>query len=444
MIRTSPHRGFTLLIAIILSTVVLTVGLALLDVAYKQVILSSTAKQSQAAFYNADSALECALYYDQKKDSFDFTVTPDFTALKCSNVLVTNGSYNGSDPAVHITKFAIPCVGGGISASTTIYKYTNGATALYADGFNTCTASDPRRVDRGLKASYGDSTVVITPPPPSGNSVTYLVVGGGGGGGGRVGGGGGGGGIKTGTITLASGSYAIAVGTGGAGGIANPSTSLDKGGNGTGSSITGGTTSIITHGGGGGGFSMGSGDRTGSSGGSGGGAGYSASTPMAGGSSYAGEGHDGGAVATPGQGWAAGGGGYSTAGGTGSGSRAGDGGAGLVSTISGSSVTYGSGGGGGPELGYTIQGGFGGSGAGDGNYVGGANSKGTNGRGGGGGGGGYDGDAGFSAPGGPGGSGVVIISYPVGSITGATGGTITTVGGNKIHTFTSNGTFVIP
>ena len=43
---------------------------------------------------------------------------------------------------------------------------------------------------------------------------------------------------------------------------------------------------------------------------------------------------------------------------------------------------------------------------------------------------------------GAGGSGIVIISYPTGLIT-ATGGTITTSGGNTIHTFTSNGTFTV-
>jgi hypothetical protein len=41
-----------------------------------------------------------------------------------------------------------------------------------------------------------------------------------------------------------------------------------------------------------------------------------------------------------------------------------------------------------------------------------------------------------------GGSGIVIVSYPTGSIT-ATGGTITTSGGNTIHTFTSSGTFTV-
>jgi hypothetical protein len=38
-----------------------------------------------------------------------------------------------------------------------------------------------------------------------------------------------------------------------------------------------------------------------------------------------------------------------------------------------------------------------------------------------------------------GGSGIVIISYPGGQR--GTGGTVTTSGGNTIHTFTSSGTF---
>jgi hypothetical protein len=54
------------------------------------------------------------------------------------------------------------------------------------------------------------------------------------------------------------------------------------------------------------------------------------------------------------------------------------------------------------------------------------------------GGGGYGG--GNSGDGQPGVAGVVIVSYLTGSMT-ATGGTITTSGGNTIHTFTANGTF---
>ncbi len=155
MIHPRTQRGFTLLIAVILSTVVLTVGIALLDVAYKQVILASTAKESQAAFYNADSALECALYYDQKSDAFNFLTPALSSTLVCSSTPVVNYALDATNPAVHITTFALPCSSGGVYASSTIYKYSSGATSLYADGFNDCNASNPRRVDRGLKAVYG-------------------------------------------------------------------------------------------------------------------------------------------------------------------------------------------------------------------------------------------------------------------------------------------------
>ncbi|WP_196299987.1 hypothetical protein, partial [Streptococcus pneumoniae] len=41
--------------------------------------------------------------------------------------------------------------------------------------------------------------------------------------------------------------------------------------------------------------------------------------------------------------------------------------------------------------------------------------------------------------GGDGADGVLVIAYPTGAVT-ATGGTITTVGGTTVHTFTASGT----
>jgi hypothetical protein len=70
-----------------------------------------------------------------------------------------------------ITIFTLPCSGGGTYATTTIYKYSTGATALYANGFNTCNASDPRRIERGLKATYGViSGGSGTSSPPAGGA----------------------------------------------------------------------------------------------------------------------------------------------------------------------------------------------------------------------------------------------------------------------------------
>ncbi|MDB5265562.1 MAG: hypothetical protein JWM39_275 [Parcubacteria group bacterium] len=430
----SSPRGFTLLIAVILSTVVLTVGLSLLDVAYKQTILSSTAKQSQAAFYNADSALECALYYDQKLDAFDFATPLAASSLTCSSTPVTNYS-TVVNPAMTMrtTIFTTPCPGSGISATTTIYKYAGGATSLYADGFNTCTATDPRRVERGLKATYGDPSAPVI---PSGPSLTYLIVAGGGGGAAWAGGGGGGGGVITGSAAATSGSYSIVVGSGGASGFTGSPTPSDyQGKNGTNSSFNG----MSAIGGGGGGASTPV-AAPGSAGGSGGGAGYPSSGTNAGGAGTAGQGNSGASEASVPGTWAGGGGGASAAGTSGSAAAAGAGGAGLSSAISGSSVVYGSGGGGGDWTATAF--GPGGSGAGSGGGIG--NPALANRGGGGGGGGFFPGPGG--EPGGVGGSGVVIISIPTSSAAGitTTGATLTTSGGNNIYTFTGNGTFVVP
>lgn len=101
-------------------------------------------------------------------------------------------------------------------------------------------------------------------------------------------------------------------------------------------------------------------------------------------------------------------------------------------------------------------GGTGSGGAAGGTNTGGAGGAGTNGDGGGGGGGASSGNGGAagapgaggggggasSTSGGAGGNGIVIISYPTGAYT-ATGGTITTSGGNTIHTFTTSGTWTV-
>lgn len=114
----------------------------------------------------------------------------------------------------------------------------------------------------------------------------------------------------------------------------------------------------------------------------------------------------------------------------------GAGGAGTASSISGASVTYGGGGGGGGTGGGSSGGAGGTGGGGTGGSSAGAAAAGTANTGGGGGGGGSA--TTNAGTGGAGAVGVVIVSYVTGSLT-ATGGSITTSGGNTIHTFTSPG-----
>jgi Tfp pilus assembly protein PilX len=150
----TTQRGFALLIAVILTSVVLALGEALLDVAYKQILLSSSAKNSQYAFYNADSALECALYWDQKLNAFDYATPLASGSITCNSTAI-QGYTSAVSGGTRITTFAVACsTGAGSSASVTAYKQSGGTTDIYANGYNSCDATSATRIERGLKVHY--------------------------------------------------------------------------------------------------------------------------------------------------------------------------------------------------------------------------------------------------------------------------------------------------
>ena len=268
-------------------------------------------------------------------------------------------------------------------------------------GYNTTTAS--------LEVYNGSNWQTVESSGTSTSyNVQYLVVAGGGGGGQGAPGGGGGGGMIEGSqaVTVGTG-YTATVGAGGAIGV-----------NGS-NSVFGSVTAT------GGGYGGGGGTPQGNTGGSGGGSGQSSaaygtrSVDNQGSNGGAGNGGGGGAGG-PGQN------GYGSYSGVGIFPSNGQGGMGRASSISGQTIYYAGGGSGyftnisgSPIKSYAQSGG---GGDGFSSTVPRVNS----------GGGGY---ADQSA----GGSGIVVIAY-AGPQRG-TGGTVTSVGGNTIHTFTSSGTF---
>jgi hypothetical protein len=267
-------------------------------------------------------------------------------------------------------------------------------------------------------------------------SVEYLIVAGGGGGGGYVaGGGGGGGGVLSGTTNITNQSYTITVGGGGTAGPVNRSSNGGNGGNSSAFSLT-----AIGGGGGGRGWSLAAGNSGGSAGGTGGGDGVGGAAFLAGVAGTAGQGNAGGGgrMCSSNSGTGGGGGGAGFAGTTPECSprTAGIGGQGISSLISGSLQWY-AGGGGADSYNPSITeiGGLGGGGT--------SNGAGTliNGIANTGGGGGSAGN--LNRDGGIGGSGIVIIRYP--GPQRAIGGTVTRVGSDTVHTFTTvgNSTFTV-
>jgi hypothetical protein len=298
-----------------------------------------------------------------------------------------------------------------INGATTVGSGSWSATSYATGGTITTTGTPQRR----FHTFTTNGNFVLTTYPPTG-PIEVMCIGGGGGGGCQSGGGGGAGNMIAATFTLAqlpAATYAVVVGTGGAGG----QISVSRGTNGTNTTFA--STKIIALGGGGGGtYSIGTGGLNGGCGGGGSELGQltrglAGNGTVSGGTSSFNAAFDGGTGFNDGSLGGAGGGGTSAVGGSRPvrASAGADGGAGRL--------YYGSyyGGGGGGSQGGTYwgapynggAGGVGGGGRGTGFTDGILRAAGTPNTGGGG--GGASGFPGDDSTGGRGGDGVCIISY---------------------------------
>src|SRR3990167_4752401 len=68
--KRNGERGFTLLLAALVASIVLALGASIFGVAQKELTLSSIGRDSQFAFYAADTGAECALYWDFRHQAF--------------------------------------------------------------------------------------------------------------------------------------------------------------------------------------------------------------------------------------------------------------------------------------------------------------------------------------------------------------------------------------
>jgi len=172
--KINKKKGMTLLIAVVLTTTLLLISFAISRIAYKQQILTFSAKDSEVAFYAADSGTECALYHDLKAAPNFFATPVEQTTgtIECSGVAIENADVTtGGNTA--ITKFAYN-LNNTDPKSCAIIKVTktlidvNGEdiilTEIESRGYNnTCDTSNqgnstidsgPRNLERALRVTY--------------------------------------------------------------------------------------------------------------------------------------------------------------------------------------------------------------------------------------------------------------------------------------------------
>jgi len=180
------NSGFTILFSVVFAALLLSVGISIFNIAIKELRLSSSGRESQFAFYAADTAMECALFYDGmgafKIASTTFTpVYRGTTPPACDSYVLTQDP----DPSLDLQKLtetdisnANICIGGichtgNLKETSFSFKMNNlpycahvyvrkadesptdhGYTNVEVRGYNTCEIDSPGRVERGATAIY--------------------------------------------------------------------------------------------------------------------------------------------------------------------------------------------------------------------------------------------------------------------------------------------------
>src|ERR1035437_11163940 len=69
------NKGFVILFAVTLSALLLSIALGVANVAFREAKFNTSAKDTNNAFFAADTGAECALYYDKSTMSVFATQT---------------------------------------------------------------------------------------------------------------------------------------------------------------------------------------------------------------------------------------------------------------------------------------------------------------------------------------------------------------------------------
>jgi hypothetical protein len=164
-------EGFVLLFSVLVSSILLAVGLGIFSIAYKELLLSSSDRESQIAFYAADSGAECAIYWDAVHpgcsdgvvgfvDAGGVAVDADSSgAPTCAGVDINDSwTVTGSGVPPIVATFDIT-LSDGSCAKVTVTKdysttYGRPITQINSRGFNTCSSGAARRAERGLRLTY--------------------------------------------------------------------------------------------------------------------------------------------------------------------------------------------------------------------------------------------------------------------------------------------------
>ena len=150
------NTGFTLLYAVLISSIALTIGLGAFGLTYGELVLAGNARDAMIAIYAADAGIECATYWDynfMEAKVFDNDGTP--APIYCFGDSAGKMVGGGSTPE-HTSEFdyVLPS---GAAVAVEVFKdqsfdgdATDDFTRVISKGSNTALSS-PRVSERVLR-----------------------------------------------------------------------------------------------------------------------------------------------------------------------------------------------------------------------------------------------------------------------------------------------------
>ncbi len=169
-------RGYTILFAVLVSSILLTIGVSIVFISRKQIIITGSARESQFAFYAANAGLECVMFHDYFNGAVFATSSSQPSAsvpFDCNGQTITAiGSKTGATATWEGDKyrfeFSMPVdITAGSCATVRIDKYKARATGqmktvVESRGYNLgyqaatpdCLGRHAAKVERAIRASY--------------------------------------------------------------------------------------------------------------------------------------------------------------------------------------------------------------------------------------------------------------------------------------------------
>lgn len=172
-INTEEKKGFVLLFAVVLVSIILAISLGVSNITLKELNFSTSARATNDAFYAADTGVECALYYLRNTEAnftgqnqvFGIPTTDIITNCNGVNISLDEDEYGVYAPVgpwfFNITSIGQPPVACALvevikedNTTTVISRGYNVGYPTDADEGPNCGSNIPNQVERVIEVRY--------------------------------------------------------------------------------------------------------------------------------------------------------------------------------------------------------------------------------------------------------------------------------------------------